>query len=205
MKLDFNKKMEELISSFNGQKKTLLIHSCCAPCNSYVLKLLDKIFEITVYFYNPNINLPGEFEKRYEEQKRFIEEAQITAKLIKGEFIPKDFLESIKGFEKSGEGSERCLKCFDLRLKNAAFKAKELNVDYFTSSLTISPMKDTQKINEIGEFYAKEVGIHWLYSDFKKKGGYQNSVKLSKEFNLYRQNFCGCSFSYAESLKNLKD
>lgn len=205
MKIDFNKEMEEIIKNLNGVKKKLLIHSCCAPCNSHVLTSLSEFFDITIYFYNPNINIPGEFEKRYEEQKRFIEETHSNTQLIRGEFNPKDFLEAIKGLEKLGEGTERCTKCFELRIANAAKKAKELGVDYFTTSLTISPMKDANELNEIGNRYGAFYNIQWLPSDFKKKGGYQNSIKLSKEYSLYRQNYCGCSFSMAESMERNKN
>lgn len=204
MGIDFNKKMEETIDSLKGEKKTLLLHSCCAPCNSSVLKRLDDFFNIIVYFYNPNINIPGEFEKRFQEQKRFIEESGINAQLIKGDFVPEDFLSAIKGFEKNGEGSSRCEKCFDLRFESAAKKAKELGVDYFTSSLTISPMKKPEILNHLGHKWSEIYEVPWLPSDFKKKGGYQCSVNLSKEFNLYRQDYCGCSFSKAESLKREK-
>lgn len=200
MKIDFNKQMEEIIKECDGNKKKLLIHSCCAPCNSHVLTRLHQVFDIIVYFYNPNINIPGEFEKRYEEQKRFILESGLDVQLIKGEFESKEFLEAVRGFEKLGEKSERCNKCFSLRIESAAKKAKELSVDFFTTSLTISPMKSAEKLNELGTFYGSIYDVSWLPSDFKKKGGYQNSIKLSNEFSLYRQNYCGCSFSFAESL-----
>ena len=204
MKIDFNKQMEEIIKELNGNRKKLLIHSCCAPCNSHVLTSLNQFFDIIVYFYNPNINISGEFEKRYEEQKRFIAESNVKVQLIKGDFNPKEFLEAVKGFEKLGEKSERCNKCFALRIESAAKKAKELNVDYFTTSLTISPMKDALKLNELGNHYGSLYDVSWLPSDFKKKGGYQNSVRLSNEYSLYRQNYCGCSFSLAESLERDK-
>lgn len=205
MKIDYNKRMEEIISGFGEEKKTLLIHSCCAPCNSSVLKRLDVFFNIIVYFYNPNINIPGEFEKRFDEQKRFIEESGVKAELIKGEFNPKEFLEAVKGFEKAGEGSLRCEKCFSLRLEAAAKKGKELGADYFTSSLTISPIKKAEILNDIGYKFSEIYELQWLPSDFKKKGGYQHSVNLSKEFNLYRQDYCGCAFSLRESLEREKN
>jgi len=199
MKIDFNKKMEEIIESFSGEKKSLLLHSCCAPCNTGVLQRLNENFHITVYFYNPNVNVPGEFERRYEEQRRFIEESGIKAELIKGDFIPQEFFDAVKGHEHDGEKSIRCIRCFDLRLKEAARKAEELHMDYFASSLTVSPMKDSDAINQLGYKWSEIYKTDWLPSDFKKKGGYQCSVNLSKEFNLYRQNYCGCSFSKAES------
>lgn len=204
MKIDYNKKMEEIIQSFNGEKKKLLLHSCCAPCNSSVLKRMDEFFHITVYFYNPNINIPGEFDKRFEEQKRFIEESGIEAELIKGNFEPEKFLKAIKGHEKDGEKSQRCINCFDFRLEEAAKIAKELGFDYFASSLTVSPMKNSDAINELAYKWSEIYKISWLPSDFKKKGGYQCSVNLSKEFNLYRQNYCGCAFSKAETIQREK-
>ncbi len=205
MKIDYNKKMEEIIDSHNGEKKSLLLHSCCAPCNSSVLKRLHETFDISVYFYNPNINIPGEFEKRYEEQKRFIEESGVDVRLIKGEFEPNKFLEAIKGHEKDGEKSQRCINCFNFRLEESAKKAKELGMDYFASSLTVSPMKDGDAINELAYEWSEVYEINWLPSNFKKKGGYQCSVSLSKEFNLYRQDYCGCAFSKAESIQREKN
>ena len=205
MKIDFNKKMEETIESFGGVKKSLLLHSCCAPCNTSVLKKLNETFHITVYFYNPNVNVPGEFERRFEEQKRFIEESGIEAKLIKGHFEPREFFDAVKGHEADGEKSMRCVKCFDLRLEEAAKKAEELGLDYFATSLTVSPMKDSNEINRLGYKWSEVYHTEWLPSDFKKKGGYQCSVNLSKEFNLYRQNYCGCSFSKSESFLREKN
>lgn len=205
MKINFNLKMEEIIRSFNGEKKSLLLHSCCAPCNSHVLNYLMPYFDITVYFYNPNINVSGEFEFRYQEQIRYINEIDAKIEVIKGEVCPSDYLEAVKGFENLGEGSERCERCFELRLRKSASKAKEMGLDYFATSLTISPMKSSEKLNEIGQKISEEIEVSWLYSDFKKKGGYQNSVKLSNEYNLYRQNYCGCSFSKAESLAKEKE
>lgn len=204
MKIDYNKKMEEIVTSLKGEKKRLLIHSCCAPCNSHVLHSLSDFFDISVYFYNPNINIEGEFYKRLEEQKRFIDEFKKEIKLIEGSFDPKKFYGAIKGYELHGEGSQRCTECFKLRLENSAKMAKERDFDYFTTSLTISPMKDSQLLNEIGYSLAEKYNIKWLPSDFKKKGGYQNSLKLSKEYSLYRQNYCGCSFSMTESLEKKK-
>ncbi len=205
MKKNYQVELEKTIKSLNGQRPKLLIHSCCAPCNSYVLKYLNEFFHIIIYFYNPNINISGEFEKRYNEQVRYVNEGGFEVEVIKGHFDPKEFLEAIKGFEKAGEGSERCHKCYELRIKMASLKAKEINVDYYTTSLTISPMKNAQKLNELGYKYEEINGIKWLPSDFKKKGGYLESVKLSTEFGLYRQDYCGCSFSKGESILRNKE
>lgn len=199
MKIDYNKKMEETINSLSTNKKKLLLHSCCAPCNTGALAKLYKKFDITIYFYNPNINVPGEFEARYLEQERYIEESGLEVKLIKGEFEPEKFLEAIKGHEKDGERSIRCIKCFEFRLEKACQMAKELKMDYFASSLTLSPMKDAKAINELGEKWSDIYKVNWLHSDFKKKDGYKCSIELSKKYNLYRQNYCGCAFSKAEN------
>lgn len=205
MKKNYQIELERELKKVEGSKPSLLIHSCCAPCNSHVLNYLKDYFDITVYFYNPNINIPGEFEKRYKEQERYIKEGNLDVKLIKGPFDPKEFLDAVKGLEKLGERSERCTKCYELRIKMAAEKAKELNIDYFTTSLTISPMKDAQKLNQIGLKYGEVYEVKWLPSDFKKKGGYQESIRLSKEYDLYRQDYCGCSFSKAESIQRANE
>lgn len=199
MKINYQVELENLLEKEKNHKKKLLIHSCCAPCNSYVLEYLYEYFDIYIYFFNPNINISGEFEKRYLEQERYVKESGKLVHIIKGKFDVQEFLHAIKGHELKGEGSERCTKCFELRLENTAKKALELGMDYFTSSLTISPMKDAELLNKIGEKYGDIYNIKWLPSDFKKKNGYKNSIELSKKYGLYRQDYCGCSFSKLES------
>lgn len=182
----------------------LLLHSCCAPCSSYVLEYLSRYFRITVLYYNPNIYPPEEYFKRVEEQKNFIR--SFTARVlevypiefVEGSFEPDKFYGTVKGLEEIPEGGERCFRCYRLRLKEAAEYAKRLNMDYFTTTLSISPLKNAGKLNEIGEELAEEYGVKYLASDFKKKNGYKRSVELSKEYGMYRQDYCGCVFSMRE-------
>ena len=203
---NYQKEMEKLIEGFQGERKSLLLHSCCAPCSSAVLEKLQEIFEITVYYYNPNISEDLEYRKRVEEQKRLIDafnqkNPDFPIKVIDGEYEPQEFYKIAKGLENCPEGGERCFKCYALRLEKTAQVAKEGNYDYFTTTLTISPLKNAGKLNEIGEEMALKYGTTFLPSDFKKKEGYKRSIELSKEYDLYRQNFCGCAFSKAESIK----
>ena len=206
---NYQREMEKIIEGLKGERKTLLLHSCCAPCSSAVLEKLQEIFEITVFFYNPNISESEEYGKRVEEQKRLIEafnrkNPSYPIKVIEGDYEPKDFYEVAKGLEQCPEGGERCFCCFALRLEETAKLAKEVNFDFFTTTLTISPLKNAAKLNEIGEEMAEKYSVTWLPSDFKKKEGYKRSIELSKEYGLYRQDFCGCAFSKAESLRNRK-
>ncbi len=175
----------------------LLLHACCAPCSSYCLEYLSKYFRITVFYYNPNIFPAEEYRKRVAELKRFISEfpASNPVELIEGEYDPERFYEIAKGFEDVPEGGERCLRCFRLRLFEAAGMAAEGGFDYFTTTLSISPMKNASRLNEIGEEAALKYGVKWLPSDFKKKNGYKRSIELSREYGLYRQDYCGCEFS----------
>ena len=198
--------MEKIMEGLQGERKSLLLHSCCAPCSSAVLEKLQEIFEITVYYYNPNISEDLEYRKRVEEQKRLIDafnqkNPDFPIKVIDGEYEPQEFYAIAKGLENCPEGGERCFKCYALRLEKTAQVAKEGNYDYFTTTLTISPLKNAGKLNEIGEEMALKYGTVFLPSDFKKKEGYKRSIELSKEYDLYRQNFCGCAFSKAESIK----
>lgn len=185
-------------------QKTLLIHSCCGPCSSTVLERLSKVFKISIFFYNPNIDTLEEFEKRYEEQKRLIKEMELNIDVIKENYDENVFLEAIKGYEKLGEKSIRCYKCYYERLKMTSLRAKELNFDYFTTTLSISPYKNSNWINEIGMELEKEVGINFLYSNFKLEDGYKRSIELSKIHNLYRQDYCGCKFSKKEVFERRK-
>lgn len=200
-KINYQKELDKIIASLDGRVPTLLLHSCCAPCSSYTLEYLSNYFDITVYYYNPNISPKAEFDKRFAEQKRLIASlpAKHEIKLIEGDYNYSDFSEIAKGFENVKEGGERCFRCYKLRLEKSAHLAKEQGFDYFCTTLSISPLKNSQKINEIGLEVAEKYGVKWLPSDFKKKEGYKRSIELSREYNLYRQNFCGCVFSKKEN------
>ena len=176
---------------------TLLLHSCCAPCSSYVLEYLSQYFEITIFYYNPNIGKEEEYKKRVEEQKRLIESlpAKHPIYFMEGEYEPEKFYDAVKGYEKYEEGGERCFICYEMRLRESAKIAKEKGFDYFTTTLSISPLKNATKLNEIGHKLSSEYEVEYLYSDFKKKNGYKRSIELSKEYDLYRQDYCGCVYS----------
>lgn len=186
-----------------GKTPSLLLHACCAPCSSYVLEYLSGIFDITVFYYNPNISPASEFEHRVNELKRLISEMPLKrgVKFVEGEYEPERFTEISRGLEQLPEGGERCFKCYELRMRRTAKEAKALGADYFTTTLSISPHKNAQKLNEIGASLADEYGVSYLFSDFKKKNGYKRSCELSAEYGLYRQNYCGCAFSKAEAAK----
>lgn len=196
-KINYQKLTDKVIDGLGERVPRLLLHSCCAPCSSYTLEYLANYFEITVLYYNPNISPEGEFEKRFAEQKRLIESMPAKHKitLIKGEYNYDDFEKIARGYEDVPEGGERCFRCYRLRLSRAAELAREKGFDYFCTTLSISPLKNSQKINEIGYELEKEYGVAWLPSDFKKREGYKRSIELSREYNLYRQNFCGCIYS----------
>lgn len=196
-KINYQKELDKITDSLNGDVPKLFLHSCCAPCSSYTLEYLNNYFEITVYYFNPNISPKAEFDKRYAEQKRLIEAlpSKHPIKLVCGEYDHNDFLKIAKGYENVPEGGERCFRCYRMRLESTAKLAKEQGFDYFCTTLSISPLKNSQKINEIGYEVAEKYGIKWLPSDFKKKEGYKRSIELSREYQLYRQNFCGCVFS----------
>lgn len=199
---NFQKELDKLIEQAAGDGVTpsLLLHSCCAPCSSYCLSYLSEYFSITLLYYNPNIYPEEEYFKRVAEQKRLISEMKFKnpVSFIEGRFDPQEFYSAVKGLEKCKEGSERCFKCYELRLREAAEYAKKGSFDYFTTTLSISPLKNAAKINEIGEKIAVEYGVKHLPSDFKKKEGYKKSTLLSKEYGLYRQNYCGCVFSQSK-------
>ena len=194
MKRNLQKELEDIIKKEEalGNRTRLLLHACCGPCSSYCMEYLEKHFDLTVFFYNPNIDDTKEYKLRVEEAKRLIEEMDFTSEV---KFIEGDY-------EK--EGGKRCDICFELRLHEAAKAASDYGFDYFTTSLTISPMKNAEKLCEIGEEVAKEYNVKYLPSDFKKKNGYKRSVDLSKEHELYRQDYCGCSFSKRESIERAK-
>lgn len=208
-KINYQKLLDEKIkeNERDGIRPTLLLHACCAPCSSYTMEYLSKYFNISIYFYNPNIDTEEEFRLRIAELNRLIAEMPLSSevKLLTGEYEPEKFYEIAKGRENIPEGGERCHMCYALRLEEAARAAVEFQMDYFTTTLSISPYKNAEWLNSLGEKYAKEYGVPYLYSDFKKKGGYARSVELSKEYGLYRQDYCGCVFSKAEMIKRKKE
>ena len=183
--------------SKDGKQRSLLLHVCCAPCSSYVLEYLNRYFDITVYFYNPNIDSADEYRYRADEERRLICEMGLseTVRYTEGKYLPEDFYNAVKGLEQLPEGGARCVKCFELRLEESAKRAFEGGFDYFTTTLSISPLKNSAVLNTIGKKMSEKYGINYLYSDFKKKNGYKRSVELSRDHGLYRQNYCGCSFS----------
>lgn len=188
----------------DGIRPRLLLHSCCGPCSSYVLEYLSSWFDIVLFYFNPNIDPPSEYAKRAGEQERLIrqmsQEGDIsgTVEFAEGDYNPRDFYEAVKGHEEDHEGGARCEICYRLRLKEAAEAAKKYDCDYFTTTLSISPLKNAEKLNRIGQELAAEEGIRYLPSDFKKRDGYKRSVELSAKYGLYRQDYCGCVFSKQE-------
>lgn len=192
---DFLKKIEEIKKE--GKKK-ILIHACCAPCSSEVIDFLKDIFDITILYYNPNIYPQEEYEKRYDQFTLL----PYQFDLIKGKYENDKYYEAIKGYEDLGEFSQRCYKCFYLRMEECAKIAKENHFDYFTTTLSISPYKNSKRINEIGHELENKYNVNYLYSDFKKQEGYKKSIELSKEYGLYRQEYCGCVYSLEEKDKN---
>ena len=201
-KVNYQKELDRLLWNLQreGRVPTLFLHSCCAPCSSYVLEYLSEYFEITVFYYNPNIYPEEEYRLRVEEQRQFIGKLMPVhpIHLTEGKYDTASFYEIAKGREKEPEGGERCFACYRLRLEEAARYAKEKGFDYFTTTLTISPYKNAQKLNEIGKKLSEQYGVSYLYSDFKKKNGYRRSVELSAEYGLYRQDYCRCIYSKLE-------
>ncbi|MFA9377485.1 MAG: epoxyqueuosine reductase QueH [Lachnotalea sp.] len=197
--LNYQKELDKLIANLQKDEiqPSLLLHSCCAPCSSYVLEYLSQYFKITIFYYNPNIYPLSEYEKRVIEQQQFINDssAKLPIHFMEGNYDTDRFYEETKGLEHVKEGGERCFKCYELRMRETAQIAREKEFDYFTTTLSISPLKNAQKLNEIGIKLEEEYGVSYLHSDFKKKNGYKRSVELSKEYNLYRQDYCGCVFS----------
>lgn len=198
-KINYQKELEKIIASNmeNKIKPKLMLHACCAPCSSYVLEYLNSYFDITVYFYNPNIFPIEEYEYRAKELKRMIDEMGLNDKVrcIVEEYSAGEFYSMSKGVESEPEGGARCFKCYELRLERTAAIAAKMRFDYFTTTLSISPLKNSQKLNEIGKILSNKYDIPYLVSDFKKNNGYKRSIELSKQYNLYRQNFCGCVYS----------
>lgn len=214
-KRNYQKELEKIIEE-NRKKDivpTLFLHACCAPCSSYCLEYLLQFFEITVFYYNPNISPKQEYQKRVKELEHLIERQEELSKnavasypihFKEGNYEPEKFYQMAKGMEELPEGGERCFACYKLRLQEAALEAAKGAYDYVTTTLSISPHKDAQKLNEIGEQMEKEYNVVWLPSDFKKKNGYQRSCELSKTFGLYRQDYCGCIFSKQEAERRKK-
>ena len=203
-KINYQKELDKITAQIGEnlpeeRKPHLLLHACCAPCSSYVLEYLTRFFHVTLYYYNPNITPDAEYQKRVEEVRRLLAEAGYEARgqvtLLEGVYDPERFFAMAKGMEDLPERKERCYHCYALRMEEAAREASRLHADYFTTTLSISPHKNAQWINEIGERLAETYGVRHLPSDFKKKGGYLRSIALSEQYHLYRQNYCGCVFS----------
>lgn len=196
---------ELLDKELNNIKKmdkvpTLLLHACCAPCSSYVIEYLSNYFKITMYYYNPNIYPKEEYEKRLNELKRFIKQikTKYSIDILDCKYDSNEYFSAIKGLEDLGERSERCYKCYEIRIRNTASIASKYNFDYFTTTLSISPYKNCEWINKIGIDFGVKYNVKYLFNDFKKRNGYKRSIELSKEYNLYRQDYCGCIYSKLE-------
>lgn len=196
-KQNYQLMLEQTIKTLTkeNQRPRLLLHSCCGPCSSYVMEYLAQYFDITIFYYNPNISPESEFRFRAEEQERLIEEMGLGVKYQPGKYDPERFFALAKGLEHEKEGGERCFRCFRLRLEETAQLAGEQGFDYFTTTLSISPHKNAQVLNRLGEEIGNTYGVPYLFSDFKKKNGYRRSCELSTEYNLYRQDYCGCVYS----------
>ncbi len=194
--MNYDVKMIEQMSNIE-EGTSLLLHACCAPCSSAVLERIADYFKVTIFYYNPNITLEEEYNKRIEEIKRFISKFKTKYEIsfLEGNYDPKDFFAISKGLENEPERGARCYKCYSLRLRETARIADELNFPYFTTTLSLSPHKNVNWINEIGEDLDKKYSTNFLFCDFKKKNGYKRSIELSSEYNLYRQDYCGCVYS----------
>ncbi len=196
--MNYDLEMEKQINHLTA-KKTLLLHACCAPCSSAVLERIAKYFDITILYYNPNITDQEEYEKRLQELEIFVRKLNLdNIKVIPGRYKPEEFFEISKGLEQEKERGRRCYKCYKLRLEETAKIADQLGFDFFTTTLSISPYKNSKWLNEIGEELNKNYQSTYLYADFKKKNGYKRSIELSKKYNLYRQDYCGCIYSKKE-------
>lgn len=207
--VNFQQKLDKkLVEIMNDEKvPNLLLHACCAPCSSYVLEYLAKYFRITVFFYNPNIAPKEEFDKRVFELKRFLQEfpTKYPVSIMVGEYHPEEFELIAKGYEQEPERGARCYRCYEQRLEATAKMCKQEGFDYFTTTLSISPYKNADWLNEIGERLADTYEASYLVADFKKKNGYKRSIELSEEYQLYRQDYCGCIYSKAEREQKLKE
>ena len=203
--MNYQKELDKLIERLTKEQRTpkLLLHSCCAPCSSYVLEYLSNYFEITVFYYNPNIFPENEYTKRILEQQTLISDMRVKhpVSFLAGNYDRERFFQIAEGLEHLREGGERCFKCYELRLEEAAKIAQDAGFDYFTTTLSISPLKNADKLNEIGTRLADKYGVQYLQSDFKKKNGYKRSIELSSEYGLYRQDYCGCEYSFRDRQK----
>ena len=200
-KRNYQKELDEIINKeCVGKKPTLLLHSCCAPCSSYCLEYLNQYFDITIIYYNPNISKEEEFRKRVDELKKLLKlnNMENQVKIVVPLYDNREFFDVVKGLENEPERGKRCYVCYELRLKRTALLAKEQGFDYFATTLSISPYKNAEWLNEIGERLGEELGVKYLVSDFKKKNGYKRSIELSEEYDLYRQDYCGCIYSQIE-------
>ena len=205
-RINYQKQLEEVLKRMKeeGKRKRLLLHACCAPCSSYCLEYLREAFALTVFFYNPNLTEQEEYRRRVEEEKRLIalmngQEGSSQIEILEGRYEPERFLEAARGLETCKEGGERCVRCFALRLGETARVAAEGGFDCFTTSLTISPLKNSALLNRIGAQEGERYGGRFLPSDFKKNNGYLRSTQLSRLYGLYRQNYCGCIYSKVEA------
>lgn len=208
MNINYQQKMEEILTLLPKNKKpSLLLHVCCAPCSSYVLSILSSYFNITIYYYNPNISPYKEFIKRAKEIQKLLLQMSLPSnvEILIGDYENSLFENTIDAYRHDGEGSFRCFSCYRLRLESTCKKAKEKNFDYFTTTLSISPYKNSKVLNQIGEQLSKKYHISYLYADFKKKDGYKKSIEFSKLYNLYRQDYCGCIYSKMEKRYKQKD
>ena len=196
-KRNYQKELDKIVERLGAKRPKLLLHACCAPCSSYCLEYLSRYFDITIYYYNPNISPESEFVHRVDELKSLLERMPLPEEI--GVFVPeynhREYLEQVKGLEKEPERGERCTVCYRMRLEKSAEYAKKNGFDYFTTTLSISPYKDADRLVSIGEELAKKYDVPYLVSDFKKKNGYKRSIELSEEYGLYRQDYCGCTFS----------
>ena len=199
VKRNYQLETDGVIASLCGFRPKLLLQCCCGPCSSYVLEYLTTYFDVTVLYYNPNIQPREEYDKRLFWMRQLAAKYPETVSVMECGYRPEDFLSAARGLENEPEGGKRCTKCFELRLNETARLAKEGNFDYFCSTLTVSPHKDEQRLNEIGFALERELGVKWLPSDFKKREGYKRSNELTKEYGLYRQDYCGCLFSLGSS------
>ncbi|MCM1282436.1 MAG: epoxyqueuosine reductase QueH [Muribaculaceae bacterium] len=207
-KINYQELMEGLIREADASPDVpkLLLHSCCGPCSTYCIQCLAAHFSVTVFYYNPNIYPPEEYHMRAAEQKRFIEAfpTKYPVSFVEGAYDVKRFYDTVQGMEELPEGSERCFLCYGLRLRETAEYAKAKDFDFFTTTLSISPLKNAQKINEIGSRLEEELQVRYLYADFKKKDGYKKSTQISREYDMYRQYYCGCLFSKRERDAQIK-
>lgn len=202
MKHNYQHETDTTINSLSGERKNLLLQCCCGPCSSYVLEYLTKYLDVSVLYYNPNIQPIEEYDKRLFWMREVVSKYPDTVSFMECGYNVEDFASVSRGLENEPEGGARCTKCFELRLYETARLAKEGDFDFFCTTLSVSPHKDEERINEIGFKLEREIGVRWLPSDFKKREGYKRSNELAREYGLYRQDYCGCLFSLAETKKH---